>query len=349
MDVEDVDDEGCFNVESSDATAELEELAREEAIGSTLYDKKWVIKTVLSLGSEDRNSDELASLVDMTVERDVCDFLVESGCMELIVGSVSASEDVTVLSNCAAVMANVASRTGAAAAVGSALPVVVGLLFRSSEPGSLSCAFSFLKSFVESSDDVSVIREAVGQLFLDGDFVHRVGFILGVSSNGDVLDSASRFLLSLFDSGFERLELGEEFEESGYAKAEFACACAEAMKECGVRSPAFFRLMEVVGVVCNDENVVDCANSLCDLVGLRLSDPEEPVTSETLSLAAKVLWHCWSSTRHEDSWEKLKSAATRIDADSDDDSERFQAAKENVERCLCQYRVWHPDKDGVPP
>ena len=46
--------------------------------------------------------------------------------------------------------------------------------------------------------------------------------------------------------------------------------------------------MEVVGVVCNDENVVDCANSLCDLVGLRLSDPEEPVTSETLSLAAKV-------------------------------------------------------------
>lgn len=42
-----------------------------------------------------RNSDELASLVDMTVERDVCDFLVESGCMELIVGSVSASEDVT--------------------------------------------------------------------------------------------------------------------------------------------------------------------------------------------------------------------------------------------------------------
>ena len=44
---------------------------------------------------ENSNSDELASLVDMTVERDVCDFLVESGCMELIVGSVSTSEDAT--------------------------------------------------------------------------------------------------------------------------------------------------------------------------------------------------------------------------------------------------------------
>ena len=41
-------------------------VARGEAIGSTLYDKKWVIKTVLSLGSEEEgNRDELASLVDM--------------------------------------------------------------------------------------------------------------------------------------------------------------------------------------------------------------------------------------------------------------------------------------------
>ena len=49
------EDEDCFNMESSEATAMLEELAREDAIGSTLYDKKWVIKTVLSLGSKDRD------------------------------------------------------------------------------------------------------------------------------------------------------------------------------------------------------------------------------------------------------------------------------------------------------
>ena len=59
----------------------------------------------------------------------------------------------TVLSNCAAVLANVASRLGAASAVGSALPAVVGLLFRSSDPGALSCALSFMRSFVESRDD----------------------------------------------------------------------------------------------------------------------------------------------------------------------------------------------------
>ena len=63
MDVEDVEFEDSFNVESSEATAELEELVREEAIGSTLYDKKWVIKTVLSLGSEDRCSEFIGRLI----------------------------------------------------------------------------------------------------------------------------------------------------------------------------------------------------------------------------------------------------------------------------------------------
>ena len=79
----------------------------------------------------------------------------------------------------------------------------------------------------------------------------------------------------------------------------------------------------------------------------RLSDHAEELTSETLSLAAKVLWHCWRSTRHEDSWEKLRSAAAKFEAASDDTDESVQAAKDNVERCLGQYRVWHPNEEGV--
>ena len=52
--------------------------------------------------------------------------------------------------NCVALLANVASRTTEGSAASAALPAVVGLLFRSSDPGALSCAFAFLKSFVES-------------------------------------------------------------------------------------------------------------------------------------------------------------------------------------------------------
>ena len=85
-------------------------------------------------------------------------------------------------------------------------------------------------------------------------------------------------------------------------------------------------------------------DSLGDLIGLRLSDPEEPVTSETHSLAAMVLWYCWSSTKHEDRLEKLKSAAAEIDVESDDMIMSIQAAKENVQRCLGRYRAWHPDE-----
>ena len=144
------------------------------------------------------------------------------------------------------------------------------------------------------SDEYSsiAIREAIGRLFLDPDFAGRLCFILGSSSNGDVLDSLSRheddiccsicfgsnldffqfrFLLSLLEAGFERLELGAEFEGSGYAGAAFMCACAEAMRESGVRSPAFFRLTEIVGVLCSNENLADCPSGLCDLVGHRLA------------------------------------------------------------------------------
>ena len=48
----------------------------------------------------------------MTVERDVCDFLAESGCLEIIAGAVSNSEEdaTAVLGNCAAVLANAAAR-----------------------------------------------------------------------------------------------------------------------------------------------------------------------------------------------------------------------------------------------
>ena len=42
------------------------------------------------------------------------------------------------------------------------------------------------------------------------------------------------------------------------------------------------RLLESVGVVCNDDNVAECAGDLCKLVGERISDPEEPPTAETL-------------------------------------------------------------------
>ena len=44
------------------------------------------------------------------MERDVCDFLAESGCLQIIAGAVSNSEDTTVLGNCAAVLANAAAR-----------------------------------------------------------------------------------------------------------------------------------------------------------------------------------------------------------------------------------------------
>lgn len=43
------EEEECFNMESSEQTRELEALFRLEAIGDTLYNKRWVIETVVGM------------------------------------------------------------------------------------------------------------------------------------------------------------------------------------------------------------------------------------------------------------------------------------------------------------
>ena len=70
-------------------------------------------------------------------------------------------------------------------------------------------------------------------------------------------------------------------------------------------------------------------------------------TSPPQSLSAKILWHCWSVARHDDSWTKLSTAVTGINSADVGDDESKQAAKDNVERCLAQYKVWHPETEDV--
>jgi hypothetical protein len=340
-----MDDEECFNVESSAATAELEALVRDEAIGSTLYDKKWVIRTVLALGRKEeedtkdesecasRPSSDLASLVEMTIENDVCEYIVESGCLDVILNCIVGTGDDVVVRQCLVILANVEAKTGA---VGEALPNSISVLFNSSDALTLASAFLYLKSFCEAEKEAALIR-ALNTCFLDKGFVRRTAFLLASSSNNELLDAVSKFLLSLFDAGFERLE--DEFSDSDYSGSEFVQACSEALKEADGGSS--FRLMEIVGMVCNEDNVVGCAQDLCAFATRRLCDSGDDLTSEVLSLSGKILWHCWRLVRHDESWTALKGALEAAAANSEADDERFQAAKINVERCLEQYRQWY--------
>ncbi len=333
-----------FNIESSAATAELEESLRSEAIGTTLYDKKWVLRTVMSLAEREAGegnsedgavADDLVSLVEMTVESDVCVFLTESGCFDVILGCLSRGRSERITEHCLNILCNVASRTEGGK---EALPAVVTVLFNSADACVLKSAFKFLKYVCEHDCD-EFVEKALTTCFLDDSFAGRVSLLLASSSNQDLLDSASRFLMSLFHASMEKAE--DELLDSAYASPDFMSACTEAMAEAGGSSAISQRLLEVVGLMCNRDNVAGCSRALCDVVAAQMGAAE--MSGETLSLSGKVLLNCWTSTQHQESYEALSSMLCDLEESLavEEGDTVLRAAKENITNCLQQYRVWH--------
>ena len=144
------EEDETFNLESSEATTELEEVLRSEAIGDTLYDRRWVLKTIMGLVSDpgktdltDKEESDLVSLCDMSAERDVCAFLAESGCADVVLNGMAAdgapptSREVALR-----ISANVIEKCEGFWAGRAAWAVPVAALFSSEEAGVVAAALS---------------------------------------------------------------------------------------------------------------------------------------------------------------------------------------------------------------
>lgn len=67
-------------INAEDLDEEIEVKLRGDAIGETMYSQSFVAKTLLKLSDVEWNEEfeeDLCSLWDMTVERDVCEYLFE--------------------------------------------------------------------------------------------------------------------------------------------------------------------------------------------------------------------------------------------------------------------------------
>ena len=162
------DDEDAFNMESSAATAELESVLRSEAIGDTLYDRRWVLKTVMAVASNTdyEDEDDLCSLTDMTAERDVCAFLVESGCAEVFLGIMAESRPPKTREMGLKIAANVISHVdGFGESNAAAWEVPVGIFFEAEEAGvltaCLACFGSMAKQLSKALEEEDETRSKV--------------------------------------------------------------------------------------------------------------------------------------------------------------------------------------------
>lgn len=90
--------EQAENVNPGAMTDELKEIFLVDAIGDTLYSKRFVLKTLLNLNQQDSSLTEefekdLCTLWDMTIEKDVVKLLLEHNVLEIFSNIVQVTED----------------------------------------------------------------------------------------------------------------------------------------------------------------------------------------------------------------------------------------------------------------
>ncbi len=141
--------------------------------------------------------DKLYSLVDMSVEEDVRTFLVETGCLQLILSQIPSVEDERLV-ELALCLVNKCLNSEL---LNITLEVSEQVFYSSVSPGVLSATFALLKNVCENLENGVSVEDTeaiVGRLMVS-DFVTRLSVLLAASSNNDLLEAAAKFLFTLFE------------------------------------------------------------------------------------------------------------------------------------------------------
>lgn len=247
----------------------LEDLAKEGAIGDTMYDKRWVIQNILTVGRhfqstsyvEDGKVKELdekieetfCELWDMSVDQDVGLFYLEHGVLDIVTELFTNPND-RVKEISVGLMANMVVHPKIFRGViekDKYLEAVLKLL-HGQDSQTLLVVFRCLHSYgfhlfnlsrevengleKEDTSDTKDEKEEVISwiskwlMFIAVETeVHRIGIILGSCTNSDVLLNASKFL-SVMSELWETCEEQRKFIQH-FAEENFIHCLVEAIKE----------------------------------------------------------------------------------------------------------------------
>ncbi len=379
------EEEEDFNLEAGTGTQELGELLRSDAIGETMYDKKWVMEAVLKVAKkldelegedadlEEETDADLSSLVDMSVEKDVCVFLAESGCLDLLRDKALLSPQFCDRSAelCLCLLTNATSREQlfpTLACDPKNMEASRRVLFSSSSAAVLEQVFLNLKTVLsgfsrllqrtsEAGDEEQSQRVAEGALEVirgsvcSSESVSRISFLLAASSNEELLEGMSKFLFSLFEFFMET----EEGPPGGdFVKGEFVSALLEATDQ-SVRveaEAASFHFVEVLGHLAalaeDEEELPESFSGACGAAVKYLnafSDAAggggEGVSLSSASTVCKICFACWKSgARNDESFRALSALRDQLrDLGEEEDSAR--ALVQSLSSRLQEYRDKH--------
>jgi len=247
----------------------LEDLAKEGAIGDTMYDKRWVIQNILTVGRhfqstsyveegrvkelDEKIEETFCLLWDMSVDQDVSLFYLEHGVLDIVTELFTNPND-RVKEISVGLMANMVAHPKVFSGViekDKFLEAILRMLHVQDSP-TLLFVFKCLHSYgfhlfnlsrqvedgleQEDQGDSKVEKEEVVSwiskwlMFIAVETeVHRIGIILGSCANSDVLLNASKFL-SVMSELWESCEDQRKFIHH-FVEENFLHCLLEAIKE----------------------------------------------------------------------------------------------------------------------
>ncbi|TRY78743.1 hypothetical protein TCAL_16699 [Tigriopus californicus] len=309
------------NLDSSPDSADLEEQILSEAIGTTLYSKHWVLSSVLELSQVKNSSDladdldaKMASLVDMSVEPDVCRFLQQIGAFqiflshlvtnpqcsrsqELIMCLLANSVHVSDLSCCVFIQDT------------SYVLVAQNILLRSSSVDVIKSVFVFLNAFLGQAIALDEPELMGLDLFLAEEFVQVVSYLLNASVNVQLLHELVKFLLHFFEAAFETRE---DFMESRYFSSEFLLSVREAFQQVLSDAKVSFLFLELLGQVSKESNLANNGQLILDTLTDYAKAGDESLEVGAIGTIGKICSIAWSIGPHEASFTFMKQISLRL-------------------------------------
>ncbi len=345
--------------------------AKSKAIGDTLYDREWVESAVIGIVSalEESSSDldgeaeaDLSSLVDMSVEKDVCVYLSESGCLDLLRDRIllRSSEASSSGRACELTLCLVSNSLSVERLFPRLLcdpmnlQAVADPFHRSASAPVLVQTFVALRTFVASLSRLvqsggGTVSEAAADILkanlLCAPFVGRLSHLLSASSNPELLEAMAKFVFALFETSLD-ID-AEQLFSSDYAKEDFSSAILEAARQSLDDDTASFHFVEVLGHLASleeEDQLPEAYFPACEVASAYLEsfggdEEERTLSASAAAVAGKICHACWRHRRHDASFKTLSEVLESLRAFSGGGSEdeSVAAVTAKLEQYLAYY------------
>eukprot|EP00096_Caligus_rogercresseyi_P015390 TRINITY_DN7835_c0_g1_i1.p1 TRINITY_DN7835_c0_g1~~TRINITY_DN7835_c0_g1_i1.p1 ORF type:complete len:381 (-),score=81.79 TRINITY_DN7835_c0_g1_i1:83-1225(-) len=363
-----------FNIESCEGTEELESSLQSQMIGSTMYDKRWVINLVFKICSSPTALHEatllcdVESLGEMSVDHDVSEFLLSSGSLDILWNQIHHYEDSqSILEPLSLILFNCSSNEGILErflARDAYFLTPFTLISSKYSPAFLINIFRYLRNLldkllalieelgeVEEDEESEAHSEAHSRLGTlqtiigDPSIAQQLIFIYSSSSNDQLLLRGGLFLLSLTELLCESGR--EDLAEDIFSGSDFIISFYEALKQSVSKNTQAtkFVFIELLGHYCSPENLMHLAPEVCESlleVLYSYTGQEENCrgfSSEDLDIMGtllKIYSTSWNHVEHKDSYLALISLREKLE--SLPPSEKYIALIENINGTLHKFR-----------